>query len=72
MPASNTGKWKAKFRENVKRDRRNVKSLREAGTRVAIIWECGVRKATRGDLDALYEWIRDGDAMFEWPIFATT
>ena len=68
-PASNVDKWKTKFRENVKRDRRNVESLREAGTRVAIIWECGLRKATCADIHELYEWLRSAEDFFEWPVF---
>jgi DNA mismatch endonuclease (patch repair protein) len=32
--------WRAKFRENVRRDRRNEESLRRSGWRILILWEC--------------------------------
>jgi DNA mismatch endonuclease (patch repair protein) len=41
-PASNAAFWKSKFEENVRRDRRNRRSLRQAGWRVFVIWECQV------------------------------
>lgn len=44
-PASNTLFWKSKFRETVRRDRRNQEALRKLGWRVAIVWECSVKEA---------------------------
>ena len=35
--------WRAKFEANRARDHRNETALLEAGWRVAIVWECGLR-----------------------------
>jgi len=42
-PASNADFWKPKFRETLKRDKQNLRSLRKLGWRVAIVWECSVK-----------------------------
>jgi DNA mismatch endonuclease (patch repair protein) len=40
MPKSRIAFWKQKFLKNVERDERNQQSLREAGWRVYVVWEC--------------------------------
>lgn len=40
LPKSNTSFWKAKFRDNQRRDARAIRALRRQGYRVVIIWEC--------------------------------
>ncbi|WP_315772259.1 MULTISPECIES: very short patch repair endonuclease [unclassified Bradyrhizobium] len=40
IPKSNRGFWTAKFRDNRRRDARSVISLRKAGFRVVVVWEC--------------------------------
>lgn len=40
VPKSNRGFWLNKFRENKRRDARNVRLLRQDGYRVVVIWEC--------------------------------
>ena len=42
-PATRRDFWLRKFEDNVARDGRNVESLREAGWRVLVIWECSIR-----------------------------
>ena len=44
IPATRTEFWEEKFRVNVLRDRRNLQLLLDAGWRVAIIWECHLKK----------------------------
>lgn len=44
-PKSRTGFWSEKFRQNRARDRRQERELREAGWRVLVVWECGLRSA---------------------------
>ena len=44
IPASNKDFWKRKFIQNIERDSRNIGKLREAGWRVAIVWECALKK----------------------------
>jgi DNA mismatch endonuclease, patch repair protein len=42
-PRSNQQYWNRKLASNVRRDRRNVKALRQLGFRVIVIWECQLR-----------------------------
>jgi DNA mismatch endonuclease (patch repair protein) len=44
-PKSREEFWNRKFSENVARDQRNIKALEGAGWRVAVLWECGLRKS---------------------------
>lgn len=69
MPASNKEKWVEKFRENVRRDRKNIKALIEDGWRVIVLWECGVREASPKSLEwMLREIKRNGSvSAIEWP-----
>ena len=41
VPKTNTAFWTTKFHENRRRDARAIRSLRNEGYRVIIIWECG-------------------------------
>lgn len=45
MPKTNTGKWKQKFDENVRRDRNTIKVLHAEGWACGVIWECSVRSS---------------------------
>lgn len=40
IPKTNVGFWKAKFRDNQRRDARAVRTLRRQGYCVVVIWEC--------------------------------
>jgi DNA mismatch endonuclease, patch repair protein len=42
IPKSRREYWRPKLRRNVRRDRRNLKALRELGWRVLLLWECEV------------------------------
>ncbi len=65
-PATRPEFWQAKFKENVQRDRRTKKKLRESGWRVAIIWECALRKEGAGITAlALEQWLRGTEREFE-------
>ncbi len=59
IPGTRSEFWAAKFAANVARDRRNETALLEAGWRVAVVWECALRKAN-ADATArrLAEWVR--------------
>lgn len=41
-PKSNTAYWTKKFVENVERDKRKARQLRQAGWDVRIVWECEI------------------------------
>ena len=65
-PASRAKYWQAKFHANVERDRRHQHDLLKSGWRVAIVWQCALRRqrqlATALELE---EWLRGSDKMFE-------
>jgi DNA mismatch endonuclease (patch repair protein) len=42
MPKSNTPMWRRKFRDNIRRDERDLEALRRLGFRVITLWECEV------------------------------
>ena len=39
-PKTRTEFWKKKFGDNVRRDRRNTRLLRQRGWKVFVVWEC--------------------------------
>lgn len=47
LPKSNLDFWVPKLAQNRQRDFRNIRKLRRAGWKVAIIWECEVRDTER-------------------------
>jgi DNA mismatch endonuclease, patch repair protein len=68
-PATRPEFWEAKFRANVERDARNAALLREAGWRVAIVWECALRSNDISEVvEALDNWIRTGAEHIEVPV----
>ena len=65
-PKTNIYKWNLKFDENEKRDLRIETALLESGWRVAIIWECWLKR--KMELDWFYEWIVEPTATYvSWP-----
>ena len=64
-PKSREEFWNKKFSENVARDLRNIKELKMAGWRVAILWECGLRKGL--SLQTLVLWLHDRRQSLIWP-----
>lgn len=44
-PATRPEFWQEKFTSNVYRDRRNIETLLSDGWRVAVVWECALRKS---------------------------
>ena len=70
-PSTRPDFWEAKFRANVERDKRNVGLLRDAGWRVAIVWECELKAR---DIDAvtnaLLTWMQSDEGLLEIPSMA--
>jgi len=61
VPKSNAEFWEEKFARNVERDTANVARLKTAGWRVAIIWECAIRKRGEAEVAAeLAVWLKSG------------
>lgn len=58
-PATRAGFWAAKFEKNVQRDRQSRQALKEAGWRVLVVWECGLKHAPGETLQALAAAIPD-------------
>lgn len=58
--------WSGKFERNVERDRLVIEALQKLGWRIAIVWECGLRKPYAvSTVDQLEKWLRSADAFFE-------
>ena len=65
MPATNVEYWQAKFRQNVKRDRRNVQALLSEEWRVCVVWECAIGRTPDDCLvDEIAAFVRRGDPSF--------
>lgn len=61
-PSSNVEFWEEKFRQNVKRDARNIRDLIDAGWRVAVVWECAIGREPPSDLiEHLAKFIENGE-----------
>lgn len=64
LPGSRPDFWRTKIDRNREVDRRAVDALREAGWRVAVVWECALKGRTRRDPDAVLDacalWAREG------------
>lgn len=66
IPKSNIGFWSAKIQGNAARDRRNEDEMLELGWRIAVVWECAVRPASRdATLKTLAGWLRNGEQRLE-------
>lgn len=53
LPKTNAEFWTEKMRQNVERDERKVRLLREAGHRVFVLWTCELTEATADLLGVL-------------------
>lgn len=66
-PGTRQDFWRAKIGRNVANDARAIQSLREAGWRVGVVWECALKGRTRLDeteaMQRLAGWIRSDDAI---------
>lgn len=68
-PATNPKRWRDKFAANVERDHRTREALLDAGWRILVLWECGLRGRTvEHDLHWLPAWIRASEHYREWPV----
>ena len=58
--------WRTKFDANTERDRRNRRDLLQAGWRVAIVWECALRKQAVVEIARQLErWLRGSAPVFD-------
>lgn len=66
-PATRPEFWKAKFAANEKRDEVVRSSLEAAGWRVAVVWECALRRdeTVTEAAEAISAWLCSGSATLE-------
>ena len=65
-PATREEFWQAKFEANMERDRRKRSELLEAGWRVAVVWECALRKGFEaGTVSEVEHWVRGNERELE-------
>jgi len=69
LPKSRVDFWSRKFSANVERDRRHLKALLDQDWRVAVVWECGLRRAHSRPLtiQEVIKWVRSKRARAELP-----
>lgn len=62
-PATRPEFWRGKFEKNVTRDKRNQIALREQGWRVAVVWECALRRLGAAEIAGrIGTWLDQGGA----------
>jgi DNA mismatch endonuclease (patch repair protein) len=67
-PASNVEFWTAKFADNRARDARSLESITELGWRVAVVWECALKRGTLDlTISALKSWLPDRSNFLQLP-----
>lgn len=60
IPATRAEFWETKFSANVQRDARNEAALRDAGWRIAVVWECSMKeRSIDAIVQTLREWLPD-------------
>ena len=65
-PSTREEFWQAKFDANTERDRRNRQDLLQAGWRVAVVWECALRKGPVVEIvQQLHRWLRGSSSVFD-------
>ena len=57
-PKSNADFWRLKFEGNIARDAGNVALLREQGWRVAVVWECALKRSVEATCQTTATWLR--------------
>ncbi|WP_337847694.1 very short patch repair endonuclease [Sphingomonas sp.] len=57
MPATRPEFWAHKFQANIARDVRVEQMLLDAGWRVALVWECSLKKSTTLVVSKLSKWL---------------
>ena len=65
LPKTRPEFWADKIQRNVERDRIALERLRDEGWRVAIIWECALRKEQDHTLDRLASFVRSDQRLLE-------
>lgn len=56
-PKANGDFWKQKFEGNVSRDARHAEMLLELGWRVAVVWECSLKRSVEDTVQTVAQWL---------------
>jgi DNA mismatch endonuclease (patch repair protein) len=64
IPATRTEFWRGKFDSNVARGAKNIETLLVSGWRVAVIWQCALKRGAEPVVDDLIHWIVKRDNFF--------
>ncbi|APL95570.1 DNA mismatch endonuclease Vsr [Sphingobium indicum] len=56
-PATRSEFWAEKFATNLARDRNNEERLRAAGWRIAVVWECALKRSIDEVVEQLSRWL---------------
>jgi DNA mismatch endonuclease (patch repair protein) len=71
LPSTRTDFWKQKIAKNRANDESSSRALRSADWRVAIVWECALRKKKADSFEnvtqKLIDWLRSSEASIELP-----
>lgn len=67
-PATRPAFWAAKLGRNAERDLEVRDKLLDLGWRVAVIWECGTRRASPEMVETLGAWLRSDAPSLEYPL----
>jgi DNA mismatch endonuclease (patch repair protein) len=65
VPATRPDFWQSKLAGNRQRDDRAREALVNADWRVAVIWECALRRFPEATVSNLIEWIRGSDQLLD-------
>ncbi|MFB2553964.1 very short patch repair endonuclease [Ensifer soli] len=67
MPKTRTAFWEKKFADNTIRDESVKDQLLQSGWRVAIVWECALRKPAEAEevATSLCNWLTSGPTVLE-------
>lgn len=68
LPKTRPEFWSAKIQRNQVNDNRNLASLREAGWRVCVVWECALRTGEENceaALNQVARWLPSSSALLE-------
>lgn len=57
-PKSNSEFWRLKLEGNVSRDARDIAMLRQSGWRIAIVWECALKRSLEEVVTTVGEWLQ--------------
>lgn len=62
VPSTRPDFWREKFERNVERDRNAMRLLRHHGWRVAVVWECAMRRDPAVAVTSVATWLIGEDA----------